>query len=91
MHNRYFLYLFHYLTLEIISMEISLLGYVASALIILSLIMKNIKTLRYVNLAGCSLYAVYGLIIQAWPVFAMNFICVGINLYRIYTLNKQEQ
>jgi len=31
------------------------------------------------------------LIIQAWPVFAMNFICVGINLYRIYTLNKQEQ
>ncbi len=45
-------------------MEISLLGYVASALIILSLIMKNIKTLRYVNLAGCSLYAMYGLIIQ---------------------------
>ncbi len=72
-------------------MEITFLGYIASAFIILSLLMKNIKLLRYVNLLGCSLYAIYGLIIQSWPVFAMNFICVGINLYRIYTLKYENK
>ncbi|BDM64205.1 hypothetical protein NFHSH190041_16570 [Shewanella sp. NFH-SH190041] len=69
-------------------MEVAFLGYIASGLIIISLIMKDIKTLRYVNLLGCSLYAIYGLIIISWPVFVMNFICIGINIYRIITLNK---
>ncbi|MGR6834034.1 uroporphyrinogen decarboxylase [Aliivibrio wodanis] len=71
-------------------MTMTVLGYLASVLIIGSLLMKDIKKLRYVNLVGCSIYVFYGVVIQAWPIFFMNLICVGINLYRINSLAKEK-
>lgn len=57
------------------------IGYVGSALIALSLTMRNIWKLRWINLAGAALFTTYGAIIHAWPVVALNGFIVLINLW----------
>ena len=57
------------------------LGYIASLLVLLSMLMNSILKLRVVNLIGSSLFAVYGLIINAIPVFIVNGTIALINVY----------
>lgn len=72
-------------------MNISLIGYFASTLIIISLLMKDMKKLRYVNLIGCSTYVIYGVLITSYPVILMNGICVFINIFRIYSYRNKNR
>lgn len=65
-----------------------LLGYSASIFVAISLLMSNIKKLRYINLVGCLLFVIYGVLIAAYPVALMNAFCAGINLYHLYKLHK---
>jgi GNAT superfamily N-acetyltransferase len=58
-----------------------IVGYVASALVAISLVMSSILRLRVINLLGAVAFAVYGLLIHAYPVAAVNFFIVLINLY----------
>jgi len=55
-----------------------LFGYAASVIVAVSLMMKNIKHLRWWNLLGALLFSAYGLQIGAMPVFVLNgFIAVA--------------
>lgn len=58
-----------------------LLGYSASLMIALSLSMRSLLTLRVINLTGALLFTIYGLLIGALPVAALNFYIVLVNLY----------
>src|SRR3712207_2532790 len=58
-----------------------LIGYAASALVAVSLMMSSILKLRLINLAGSAAFAVYGVVIHAYPVAAVNSFIVLINLY----------
>lgn len=60
------------------------IGYLASILITISMFMKEIFKLRFINLMGCILFVIYGLIIGAYPVAIANAIIVFINLYYLY-------
>lgn len=60
---------------------IELLGYAASLFVVMSLLMSDIKKLRYVNLVGCTLFVIYGLLIGAYPVVLMNMAAACINIY----------
>lgn len=69
-------------------MSYTTLGYIASCFVILSLMMSNIKYLRWVNLVGASTFATYGFLIKAYPVFLMNIVIIMVDIYyliRIYT------
>lgn len=66
------------------------LGYLGSALIVLSLVMRSVVNIRIVNTLGCLIYVVYSLIIGAYPVFITNFLIIIVNLYHLYQL-KQEK
>lgn len=64
------------------------IGYVASALVLLSLSMNSIIKLRWYNMAGAILFSTYGFLIGSLPVGIMNalIVCANIyNLYKIYT------
>lgn len=65
-------------------------GYSASALIVISLIMTSVVKLRVLNTAGCVLFVVYGFIIGAYPVTISNLMIVLINLYHLYKLKASE-
>lgn len=63
------------------SLWIEWLGYIASFIILISLLMRSIKRLRYVNLIGAIIFALYGFFINAYPVMLMNAGIVLINIY----------
>lgn len=69
-------------------------GYLASLLIALSMLMKNIIKLRFVNLIGCICFVVYGIVIGAYPVAITNLFISGVNLYYLYNMlndkNKKD-
>lgn len=64
------------------------LGYLASAVVLISLLMTSIKKLRWINLGGSILFGIYGFMIGSIPTGLMNFGIVIINIYyliKIYT------
>ena len=64
------------------------IGYFASATIALSMTMSSIVKFRWINVVGAGTFAVYGYLIGAFPVMALNSIIVLVDiyyLYRIYT------
>lgn len=62
-------------------MVLEIVGYVASVLVAVSLMMSSILRLRVINLVGSAAFTVYGVLIHAYPVAAVNGLIVLINLY----------
>lgn len=60
---------------------LELVGYAASVLVAVSLMMSSILKLRIINLVGSAAFTVYGALIGAYPVAAVNLLIVGINVY----------
>ena len=56
-------------------------GYLASLGVLISFLMKNIKTLRIVNTLGCFLFVIYGFVLPqiSWPIVVTNLAIIGIN------------
>jgi len=60
-----------------------LIGYAASLLVAISLMMSNILRLRVVNMAGAAVFCIYGILINSVPVALMNAFIVLVNIYYI--------
>ena len=58
-----------------------IVGYIASGLVAISLMMSSIVKLRLINLVGAGLFTLYGILIDAYPVAVLNFMIVLIDLY----------
>lgn len=72
-------------------MILELIGYLASILVATSLLMRSILRLRIINLMGAITFVIYGAFIGAYPVVAVNFVIVLINLYYLNQMfNRQE-
>jgi hypothetical protein len=63
-----------------------IIGYIASLLIAVSLMMSSILRLRIINLVGAIFFTVYGLLVRAYPVAAVNFFIILIDLYYLYQM-----
>ena len=62
-------------------MNYELIGYLASVLVAVSLMMSSLLKLRVINLGGAICFTVYGFVIHAYPVAAVNLFIVFINAY----------
>jgi uncharacterized protein with PQ loop repeat len=57
-------------------------GYLASLVLMISFLMKNINTLRIVNSTGCLLFVAYGfLLMTSWPIIISNAFILGVNIF----------
>jgi len=65
-------------------------GYVASVLIALSLMMSNIKQLRWINLFGAAAFSIYGYFIDAYPVFILNGWIALVDIYYLIRIYQQK-
>ncbi len=70
---------------------LELLGYLASILIAVSLMMKSILRLRVINLIGAVVFTVYGLLIGAYPVAVVNGLIIIIDLYYLVGMFNQKE
>ena len=66
------------------------IGYGAWMLVGLSMFMKDIMKLRFVNTIGCLLFVIYSFFIKAYPVAIVNIIIIFVNLYYLYTMMKDD-
>lgn len=57
------------------------IGYAASLMVLVSFLMKNIVTLRMVNIVGCLLFVTYGILLGSIPIIIANFAICMINSY----------
>jgi len=65
-------------------------GYLASVVVAISLMMSDIKKLRWLNLFGAMLFVAYGIAIQAYPVAAVNFFIVLIDIYYLVVIYREQ-
>ena len=63
--------------------NVEIIGYVASALLLLAMMMTSVIRLRIINTMGCILYIVYGLCIGSYPVALMNTAIACVNIVYI--------
>ena len=58
-----------------------LIGYIGSALVLISFLMASVIKLRIINTIGSLISVIYSLIISAYPTALMNAALVCINIY----------
>lgn len=58
------------------------IGYLASLVLMVSFLMKNINTLRIINSIGAILFVVYGIMLAtSWPIIISNAFILGVNIF----------
>lgn len=68
-----------------------IIGYTASLLVAVSLMMSAIVKLRIVNMIGAMTFTLYGILIDSIPVAAMNAFIVLVNLYYLVKIYRDEE
>lgn len=69
---------------------LEILGYAASVITAVSLMMASHVRLRIVNLIGASTFAAYGFLISAYPVGVMNAFVACIDIYFLYKIMRSK-
>lgn len=68
------------------------IGYLASVIIAVSMTLNSIVKFRWINLAGASLFSLYGFMIGSLPVALMNGFIVAVDVYYLFLIyGKKEQ
>jgi hypothetical protein len=70
---------------------IEIVGFAASVLIALSMAINSKAKFRLINLVGASMFLLYGILIESWPIALLNLFIVGADIFyllRIYTNNE---
>ncbi len=70
---------------------VEIVGYVGSALVVLSFFMVSVVKLRIVNTIGSVIFTVYAFIIQSYPTAIMNIVLVLINIYHLVKLYNTKR
>ena len=70
---------------------VEIIGYVGSALVVISMLMTSVVRLRVINLIGSLIFTCYALLIRSYPTAAMNLFLVGINVYHLVRLLKVQK
>lgn len=69
-------------------MMTEIVGYIASAVVLISFLMKNIVKLRIINTIGCLIFIAYGVLLNfSIPIIITNSVIVGINVYFLVKAN----
>ncbi len=70
---------------------LELFGYVGSVIVAVSLMMKSIVKLRWLNLIGAIAFVIYGFLIGAYPVFVLNgFIAIADAYYLVQIYHQHD-
>ena len=60
------------------------IGYIASIVVLISFLMKDLRKLRMLNLLGCFMFVMYGILLHySFPIILTNVCIIGINIYHL--------
>jgi hypothetical protein len=69
---------------------IEVIGYVGSVLVAISLSMKSLWKLRWINLIGSAIFSAYGFLIGAWPIFVVNGYISLMNIWYLIDYSRSR-
>lgn len=72
------------------SMYVEILGYVGSLIILISLTMKSIVKLRWINAVGSLLFVFFAVLTNSAPTVVMNLGIIFIDLWYVYKISKNK-
>jgi len=67
------------------------IGYIASMIVLVSLLMSSIKKLRWINMVGALIFGAYGFMIGSMPTGIMNMGIVIIDVYYLYRMYLSKE
>ena len=70
---------------------LEMIGYLGSALVIVSMLMTSVIKLRVINTIGGVIFCGYALCIHSYPTAAMQVCLIVINLVNLYKLKNTEK
>ncbi len=70
---------------------LEVVGYIGSALVLVSFLMTSVVRLRIVNMAGSLISFTYAMIIGSYPLALMNIALVFINLYFLWKVKHAKK
>ena len=70
---------------------LDIIGWVASAFVILSFLINDMLRLRIVNLVGASLWLAYGVVDLSSSIIFLNVVIVSIQIFKIYHLSRTKK
>lgn len=76
------------------NLYLELVGYLGTALVLLSMMMTSVTRLRVVNMCGSVISGMYALLCGTWPVVYLNAGMITINavqLFRQTKVRRQEK
>lgn len=74
-----------------IKIIIEAIGYLGSALVLVSMLMTSVVRLRIINLTGSVIFAGYALAIRSYPTAIMNICLAGINIYHLARIFREQK
>ena len=72
-------------------MVLEIVGYIGSALVVISMLMSSIVKLRVINTVGSIISGVYAVLCGALPLALMNACLITINLINLWKLSKKQR
>ena len=69
---------------------VELIGYLGTALILVSMMMTSVLRLRWLNLAGSVASMIYALICGTWPVLVLNLSLAIIHIVQLIRMGVQK-
>lgn len=69
-------------------MNYEIIGLIASIFVLISFIPKNVKLIRIINIVGCIIWIVYGLITGALSVWIMNLLVMFVHTIHLIRNRK---
>jgi hypothetical protein len=66
------------------------LGYFATLVTLVSMMVKDMVYLRVINSVGCLLWIGYGMMSESIPVLMVNTIILGIHIFKLIELKETE-
>jgi uncharacterized protein with PQ loop repeat len=67
-----------------------IIGYLASIVVLISFLMKDILKLRIVNFIGCGLFVAYGIMLHySIPIILTNSVIMIIHIYYLSKMKKK--
>lgn len=70
---------------------IEIIGYIASLIIALGMLMSSIRLLRWINLIGAAMFSVYGFLIASLPVGFLNGFIALVDIYFLATMYLKKE
>ena len=62
---------------------LEIIGWVGSAILVVSLLQTNLHRLRWINLVGCVILVGYNAVLGVWPMVGLNVVLAGVNAWHL--------